>query len=318
MLLCSLALSPAFAATLLDLPDLNAMVDYRPKTPLRVFSSEGVLIGEFGQERREFMAIKDIPLIQKQALLAIEDSRFYQHGGVDFKGVARAVIADLTGGLKQGASTITMQVARDFYLTKEKVFSRKLTEVMLAYKIERTLSKDQILELYMNQVYLGQRAYGFSSAARIYFGKPLKDVSIAQAAMLAGLPQAPSTVNPVVNPKRAQARQRLVLKRMRDLGYITEAQLAQAQKEDLHVRMDGQSYSNHAQYAAEMVRLAMVAQFKDDAYTRGISVTTTLVNAEQEAAYEALRRNVLAYDQRHGYRGPEAVVSLPANPVERQ
>ena len=318
LLLCSLALSPAFAATPLDLPDLSAMVDYRPKTPLRVFSSEGVLIGEFGQERREFIAIKDIPLMQKQALLVIEDSRFYEHGGVDFKGVARAVIADLTGGLKQGASTITMQVARDFYLTKEKVFSRKLTEVMLAYKIERTLSKDQILELYMNQVYLGQRAYGFSSAARIYFGKPLKDLSIAQAAMLAGLPQAPSTVNPVVNPKRAQARQRLVLKRMHDLGFITEAQLTQAQKEDLHVRMDGQSYSNHAQYAAEMVRLAMVAQFKDEAYTRGINVTTTLVNAEQDAAYEAVRRNVLAYDQRHGYRGPEAFVDLPANATERQ
>ncbi len=318
LLLCGLTLGNAFAATPLDLPDLSAMVDYRPKTPLRVFSSEGVLIGEFGQERREFIAIKDIPQIQKQALLAIEDSRFYEHGGVDFKGVARAVIADLTGGLKQGASTITMQVARDFYLTKEKIFSRKLTEVMLAYKIERTLSKDQILELYMNQVYLGQRAYGFSSAARIYFGKPLKDLTIAQAAMLAGLPQAPSTVNPVANPKRAQARQRLVLKRMHDLGYITEAQLAQAQKEDLHVRMDGQSYSNHAQYAAEMVRLAMVAQFKDEAYTRGINVTTTLVNAEQDAAYEAVRRNVLAYDQRHGYRGPEAFVELPANTTERQ
>ena len=311
-------LPAAQAATPLDLPNLDALVDYRPKIPLRVYSSEGVLIGEFGQERREFVAIKDIPLIQKQALLSIEDSRFYEHGGVDFKGVARAVIADLTGGFKQGASTITMQVARDFFLTKEKVFSRKITEVMLAYKIERALTKDQILELYMNQVYLGQRAYGFSSAARIYFGKPLKDLSLAQAAMLAGLPQAPSTVNPVANPKRAQARQRLVLKRMRDLGYINDAQLKTAQAEDLHVRMEGQSYSAHAQYVAEMVRLAMVAQFKDEAYTRGISVTTTLVNAEQEAAYEALRRNVLAYDQRHGYRGPEAFVALPSNPVERQ
>ncbi len=313
--LCGVA---AFAATPLDLPSLDALVDYRPKIPLRVYSSEGILIGEFGQERREFIAIKDIPEIQKKALLAIEDARFYEHGGVDFKGVARAVIADLTGGLKQGASTITMQVARDFFLTKEKVFSRKLTEVMLAYKIERTLSKDQILELYMNQVYLGQRAYGFSSAARIYFGKPLKDVSIAQAAMLAGLPQAPSTVNPVANPKRAQARQRLVLKRMHDLGFITEAQLKAAQTEDLHVRMEGQSYSAHAQYVAEMVRLAMVAQFKDEAYTRGISVTTTVVNAEQEAAYEAVRRNVLAYDQRHGYRGAEASITLPAQGTERQ
>lgn len=318
LLLGCLLLPGVQAATPLDLPSLDALVDYRPKIPLRVYSSEGVLIGEFGQERREFVAIKDIPLIQKQALLAIEDSRFYEHGGVDFRGVARAVIADLSGGLKQGASTITMQVARDFFLTKEKLFSRKLTEVMLAYKIERTLSKDQILELYMNQVYLGQRAYGFSSAARIYFGKPLKDLTIGQAAMLAGLPQAPSAVNPVVNPQRAQARQRMVLKRMRDLGTITEAQLQQARAEDLHVRMEGQSYSPHAQYASEMVRLAMVAQFKDEAYTRGISVTTTLVNAEQEAAYDALRRNVLAYDQRHGYRGAEAFVALPSNPVERQ
>ena len=317
-LISALSAMPAGAATPLDLPSLDALVDYRPKIPLRVYTSDNVLIGEFGQERREFTPIQEIPQIQKQALLAIEDSRFYEHGGVDFKGVARAVIADLTGGLKQGASTITMQVARDFFLTKEKVFSRKITEVMLAYKIEHTLSKDQILELYMNQVYMGQRAYGFSSAARIYFGKPLKDVTIAQAAMLAGLPQAPSSVNPVVNPKRAQARQRLVLKRMHDLGYITEAQLKAAQNEDLHVRMDGQSYSAHAQYAAEMVRLAMFAQFKDEAYTRGISVTTTLVNAEQEAAFEALRHNVLAYDQRHPYRGPEARVDLPAEGVERQ
>jgi penicillin-binding protein 1A len=315
-LLWALLLGSALAATPLDLPSLDALVDYRPKIPLRVYTADGVQIGEFGQERREFVAIKDIPLIQKQALLAIEDSRFYEHGGVDFKGVARAVIADLTGGLKQGASTITMQVARDFFLTKEKVFSRKLTEVMLAYKIERSLSKDQILELYMNQVYLGQRAYGFSAAARVYFGKALKDVTIAQAAMLGGLPQAPSIVNPVVNPKRARARQLLVLKRMHDLGYINDAQLKQAQAEDLHVRMDGQTFSNHAQYVAEMVRQTMVAQFKDDTYTRGISVYTTLVSTEQEAAYDALRRNVQAYDQRHGYRGPEAFVSLPREPEE--
>ena len=311
-----ISLSPA--ATPLDLPDLSAMVDYKPKMPLRVYTSDHVLIGEFGQERREFVPIKDIPLIQRQALLAIEDSRFYEHGGVDYKGVARAVIADLTGGLKQGASTITMQVARDFYLTKEKLFSRKLTEVMLAYKIERTLSKDQILELYMNQVYLGQRAYGFSSAARTYFGKPLKDLSIAQAAMLAGLPQAPSANNPVVNPVRAKARQQLVLKRMHDLGYITDKQYRSALKEDIKVRMDSQEYNTHAAYAAEMVRLAMVAQFKEDTYTRGITVITTLVKADQDAAYEALRHNVLAYDQRHGYRGPEAFIALPSQAVERK
>jgi len=318
VLATALVCPAAHAASLLDLPDLSAMVDYKPKIPLRVYTSDGVLIGEFGQERREFVAIKEIPLIQKQALLAIEDSRFYEHGGVDFKGVARALIADLAGGMKQGASTITMQVARDFYLTKEKVMSRKLTEVMLAYKIERTLSKDQILELYMNQVYLGQRAYGFSSAARIYFGKALKDVTIAQAAMLAGLPQAPSTVNPVVNATRAKARQMLVLKRMHDLKYITDAQFQGAQAEDLKVRMDGQSFSTKAQYVAEMVRQSMVAQFKDDTYTRGINVTTTIIAAEQDAAYDALRSNVLAYDQRHGYRGPEGVVELVPKAGERQ
>ena len=302
----------AHAATPFDLPDLNALVDYRPKIPLRVYTSDNVLIGEFGQERRDFVPIKEIPLLQKRALLAIEDSRFYDHGGVDFKGVARAVVADLTGGLKQGASTITMQVARDFYLTKEKLFSRKVTEVMLAYKIESTLSKDQILELYMNQVYLGQRAYGFGSAARIYFGKPLKDLSLAQAAMLAGLPQSPSSVNPVVNPARAKLRQQLVLKRMRALEYITEAQYQTALKEPVHALNEGQSYNSHALYAAEMVRLAMYAQFKEDIYTKGLSVTTTLVAADQDAAYDSVRRNLLAYDQRHGYRGPEDFVALPA------
>ena len=318
MLLWALAAPIAYAATPLDLPNLDALTDYRPKIPLRVYTSDNVLIGEFGQERREFVAIKDIPLIQRQAVLAIEDSRFYEHGGVDFKGVARAVIADLTGGLKQGASTITMQVARDFYLTKEKLFSRKLTEVMLAYKIERALTKDQILELYMNQIYLGQRAYGFSSAARIYFGKSIKDLSIAQAAMLAGLPQAPSSINPMVNPKRAQQRQHLVLKRMRDLGYINAAQHKSAVQENIHVLGEGQAFNNHAQFVAEMVRQTIYAQFKEETYTRGISVTTTLVQADQDAAYDAVRRNVMAYDQRHGYRGAEAYVALPRNSIERQ
>lgn len=318
LLLWALSWPVAFAATPLDLPSLDVLTDYRPKIPLRVYTSDNVLIGEFGQERRDFVAIKDIPLIQRQALLAIEDARFYDHGGVDYKGVVRAVLADLSGGLKQGASTITMQLARNFFLTREKLISRKITEVMLAYKIERELSKDQILELYMNQIYLGQRAYGFSSAARIYFGKPLKDLTLAQAAMLAGLPQAPSSINPIANPTRAKARQALVLKRMLALGYITEAQHKAALQENLHVLGEGQSVGNHAQHAAEMVRQAIYAQFKDEAYTRGISVTTTLVNADQKAAYDALRRHVLAYDQRHGYRGPEAHITLPANTTERQ
>jgi len=300
------------------LPGLEALMDYRPKIPLRVYTADKVLIGEFGQERRDFVAIADIPLQQKQALLAIEDARFYEHGGVDFKGVARALIADLSGGLRQGASTITMQVARNFFLSREKLFSRKLTEVMLAYKIEAALSKDQILEIYMNQIYLGQRAYGFGSAAQVYFGKPLKELNLAQAAMLAGLPQAPSTVNPVVNPRAARKRQELVLARMRALGFITDAQWRQALETDVQVRDDVPLVSTHAQYAAEMVRLAMVAQFKDEAYTRGIVVTTSLLKADQDAAYEALRHQVLAYDQRHGWRGPEDFVALSRNAAERQ
>ncbi|WPC67892.1 PBP1A family penicillin-binding protein [Rhodoferax ferrireducens] len=318
VLLWAVALPFASAATPLDLPNLDALMDYRPKIPLRVYTSDNVLIGEFGQERRDVVAIKDIPLVQKQALLAIEDSRFYEHGGVDFKGMARAVIADLSGGLKQGASTITMQVARDFFLTKEKLFSRKVTEVMLAYKIERALTKDQILELYMNQIYMGQRTYGFGSAARVYFGKALKDLSIAQAAMLAGLPQAPSSINPVANPKGAKARQHLVLRRMRDLGYINEAQYKSALQENIHTLGEGQSINGHAQFVAEMVRQTMYAQFKEETYTRGISVITTLVQSDQEAAYDAVRRNVMAFDQRHSYRGPEALVALPRNTIERQ
>ncbi len=314
----ALALPFTHAATPLDLPSLEALVEYKPKIPLRIYTSDNVLIGEFGPERRDFMPLKDIPLIQKQALLAIEDSRFYEHGGVDYKGVARAVVADLSGGLKQGASTITMQVARDFFLTKDKLFSRKLTEVMLAYKIESTLTKDQILELYMNQIYLGQRAYGFGIAARIYFGKALRDLSLAQAAMLAGLPQSPASVNPVVNRKRARLRQQLVLKRMLHLGYITDAQYQAAFTEDLHVITDGPSYNSHAPYVAEMVRQAMYAQFKDNIYTNGMSVYTTLVAAEQDAAYESVRRNLLAYDQRHGYRGPEDFIALPGSATARK
>lgn len=318
VLLWVLCMPLANAISTPELPSLEALIDYRPKMPLRVYTADHVLIGEFGQERRDFVPIREIPQSMKQALLAIEDARFYQHGGIDFKGVARAVLADLRGGLKQGASTITMQVARDFFLTREKLFSRKITEVMLAYKIEAALSKDQILELYMNQIYLGQRAYGFGSAAQVYFGKPLKEVTLAQAAMLAGLPQAPSTVNPVVNPGRAKLRQQMVLKRMRDLGYITAVQHSQALLEDLHVRTDGQDFNHRAQYAAEMVRQAMFAQFKDETYTRGIIVTTTLLAAEQDAAYESVRRNVLAYDQRHEYRGPEGFIDLPGNDKARR
>ena len=301
-----------------NLPSLDVITDYRPKIPLRIYTADHKLIGEFGEEHRQFVAFKDIPPLQVKALLAIEDSRFYEHSGIDWVGAMRAVKNNLAHGFGHGGgSTITMQVARNFFLTRDKVASRKLNEVMLSYKIEAALDKDQILELYMNQIYMGQRSYGFGAAAEVYFGKPLAQLSVAQMAMLAGLPQNPARHNPAVNPKRAKIRQHLVLDRMRELNFITDAQYQEALKEPLHVNHKGQEFSVHAEYVAELARQAAYAQYKDDAYTRGISVTTTILSAEQNAAYESIRANVVAYDQRHGYRGPEAFVELPSDPDER-
>jgi penicillin-binding protein 1A len=303
------------------LPDLDAITDYRPKVPLRIFSADGVLIGEFGEERRNLTHIKDIPDIMKKAVLAIEDDRFYEHGGVDYQGIIRASVSNLTGG-GGGASTITQQVARNFFLTSnEPTFLQKasrkfLYEIPLAWKIERNLTKDQILEVYMNQIYLGQRAYGFSSAAQIYFGKKLSELSIAEAAMLAGLPKAPSAYNPVVNPKRAHARQQYILQRMRALGYITEQQYNQAKDEELHVKTDSSAFSIHAEYVAEMARQLIYAEFKEETYTRGLNVFTTVTKSDQDAAYIALRRGVMDYERRHGYRGPEAFMDLPTGSKE--
>ncbi|MEX3955722.1 penicillin-binding protein 1A [Trinickia sp. EG282A] len=301
-----------------QLPSLDALTDYRPKVPLRVYTADHVLIGEFGEERRKLVRFADIPDVMKKAVLAIEDYRFYEHGGVDFIGILRAGTADLMhGGASQGASTITMQVARNFFLSSEKTYTRKIYEMMLAYKIERALTKDQILELYMNQIYLGERAYGFAAAARVYFGKDLKDITLAQAAMLAGLPKAPSAYNPIVNPKRAKIRQEYILKRMLDLRYITQDQYDQAVKEDIHTKVSGNEYSVHAEYVAEMVRQMMYAQYKDETYTKGLSVVTTIDSADQDAAYHAVRKGVMDYERRHGYRGPEGFVELPADKDER-
>jgi len=298
------------------LPPLDIVTDYRPKIPLRIYTADGALLGEFGDEHRDFVPIQEIPQIMKDALLAIEDSRFYEHGGVDYRGVTRALLADLTGGVRQGASTITMQVARNFFLSREKTVKRKLTETLLAYRIESALSKDQILELYMNQIYLGQRAHGFASAARTYFNKRLPELTLAEAAMLAGIPQNPARHNPAVNPVRAKARQMMVLKRLRQLGKISEAQFAEAAAQPLAVS-DRQLFAVHADHVAEMVRQEVYAQFQAETYTRGLNVYTTLNGPEQNAAYNSLRSNVLAYDQRHGYRGPEDYVDLPADEDER-
>jgi len=300
-----------------NLPGLDTLTDYQPKVPLRVYTVEGELIGEFGEERRVLVDIKDVPPALINAIVAAEDERFYQHSGIDYIGVARAAYANLlTGGRRQGASTITMQVARNFFLSSEKTLTRKLYEVLLALKIERNLAKDQILGLYINQIYLGQRAYGFASAARTYFGKPLDKLTLAEAAMLAALPKAPSSYNPIANPQRAKQRQMYVLRRMRELGYITADEFESAAAAPIVTHKTAERYPVRAEYVAEMVRQAVYEQFPEDAYSRGFRVYTTIRKADQEAAVEALRNGLMEYDRRWGYRGPEAFVELAADADE--
>lgn len=297
-----------------NLPSLEVLTDYRPKIPLRVYTAEGALIGEFGEERRALVKIDAVPKSMRLAILAAEDDRFYHHGGVDYLGVMRAALANLTaGGAREGASTITMQVARNFFLSGEKTLTRKFSEALLAVKIEHYLSKDQILELYINQIYLGQRAYGFAAAAQTYFGRPLDQLSLAEVAMLAGLPKAPSRYNPVVNPKRAKLRQQYVLRRMHDNKYITDAEYKAALAQPLAVKRDLQNSEVKADFVAEMVRQAMFERYHEAIYSSGMKVYTTLYKADQEAANQALHQGVLDYDRRHGYRGPEGFVDLPAN-----
>jgi penicillin-binding protein 1A len=294
------------------LPSLEALTDYRPRIPLRIFSSDGHLLGEFGDERRAVVRIDEVPESLKQAILAAEDERFYEHPGVDPIGIARAAVANiLSGGRGQGASTITMQVARNFYLTREKTYNRKLYEILLAFKIERSLSKDQILELYINQIFLGHRAYGFATAARTYFGKPIDEINLAEAAMLAGLPKAPSAYNPITNLHRATIRQHYVLGRMRDAGFIDEATLEATKKVPVTIATSRRKRrDSDGDYISEMARQIAVEQFGEDAYEMGLRIITTVRLEEQHAAQEVLRKGILAYDRRHGYRGPEAFVEL--------
>jgi penicillin-binding protein 1A len=303
-----------FAAMLAypKLPSLEVLTDYRPKIPLRIYSAEGELLSEFGEERRALVAISEVPDVMKQAILAAEDDRFYEHGGVDYKGVIRAALSNFTSGdVKQGASTITMQVARNFFLTKEKTYARKFNEVLLTFKIEHSLSKDEILQLYINQIYLGQRAYGFAAASQIYFGKPLGQVTVAEAAMLAGLPKAPSLYNPVVNPQRAKQRQLYVLRRMHELHFVNDEQLLLAQQQPVIAKRGNQEFGTKSEYFSEMIRQAMYEKYKEDAYTQGLKVYTTIRLQDQLAAYQAVRAGVLDYDRRHGFRGPEGFIALP-------
>lgn len=304
-----------FAAALVypTLPSLEVLTDYQPKIPLRIYSADGKLIGEFGEERRAVVSINDVPRPLIVAILAAEDERFYQHRGVDYIGVARAAISNfVSGGVRQGASTITMQVARNFFLSKERTITRKFNEMLLAFKIEANLSKDQILELYLNQIYLGQRAYGFAAAAQIYFGKRLADLDLAEAATLAGLPKAPGRYNPIANPKRAKLRQQYVLRRMRELQLISDEEFSAADQRELVVKKEINEFPVRAEHFAEMVRQLLYERYQEDAYAKGLRVYTTLLTSHQEAAYAALRRGVQDYDRRHGYRGPEGYAELPA------
>jgi penicillin-binding protein 1A len=301
-----------------NLPDITELSDYQPKLPLRVFSAEGAMLGEFGEERRNLTPIKDIPQSMKDAVLAVEDSRFYKHGGVDYVGVFRAAVANLGRAKSQGASTITMQVARNVFLSSEKTFTRKIYEILLTFKMEHFLTKDQILEIYMNQIFLGNRAYGFSAAADTYFGKPLKDITIAEAAMLAGLPKAPSAYNPISNPKRARARQLYIIDRMEENGFITEQQAEQAKQEPLRIKFGPDNSRIHAEYIAETVRQLVVSQYGSEAYTRGLNVYTTIHAADQDAAYRALRKGIMDFERRQVYRGPEKFINLPVGQREQE
>ena len=306
----------ALAVAYPNLPDISELSDYRPKLPLRVYSADGVMIGEFGEERRNLTPIQDIPQVMKDAVLAIEDARFFSHGGVDYLGVIRAGFANLGRSKSQGASTITMQVARNVYLSAEKSYTRKIYEILLTFKLEHMLSKNQILEIYMNQIFLGNRAYGFAAASEAYFGKPLKEVSVAEAAMLAGLPKAPSAYNPIINPKRAKSRQLYIIERMQDNGFITAEQAIAAKNEELKIKTGPDAGRVHAEYVAETVRQLVFSQYGEETYTRGLNVTTTLRATDQTVAYKALRKGIMDYERRQIYRGPEKFVDLPARASE--
>ena len=309
----AIVIAIALAVAFPNLPDVSALSDYRPILPLRVFSADGLLIGEFGEERRKLTRLKDMPQVMTDAVLAIEDTRFYEHGGVDYKGMVRAALANLGNFKSQGASTITMQVARNVYLSSEKTYTRKIYEVLLTFKLEHLLSKDQILEIYMNQIFLGNRSFGFAAASEAYFDKPLKDITVAEAAMLAGLPKAPGTNNPIKNPKRARARQLTVIDRMEETGFITAQQAETARNEQLKLKGGSDAVKVHAEYVAETVRQLVFSQYGNETYTRGLNVYTTIKSADQDAAYKALRRGIMDFERRQIYRGPEQFIDLPTS-----
>ncbi|MGI9333472.1 MAG: transglycosylase domain-containing protein, partial [Gammaproteobacteria bacterium] len=297
-----------------ELPSIDALKDVRLQEPLRVYTRDGKLIGEFGEKRRTPITVDRIPPTLIQAFLAAEDDRFYSHPGVDWQGLTRAVLHLVRTGEKgPGGSTITMQVARNFFLGREKTYTRKLNEILLSLKIERELSKDAILELYVNKIFLGQRAYGVAAASQVYYDRPLADLTLAEQAMIAGLPKAPSRFNPVINPRRAVARRNYVLSRMLDLEYIDRVAYESAKAAPITAEVHLVKPEVEAPYVAEMARARIAAEFGEEAvYDDGLRVYTTLDSRRQEAANAALRAALVEYDQRHGYRGPEDRLTLPA------
>ena len=304
----------ALAVTLIypTLPSLEALTNYKPKLPLRVYSADGFLISEFGEERRAFVKIENVPKNLKDAVLAIEDRRFYQHGGIDTKGVMRAIKNNLTGKSHEGASTITMQVAKNFFTVPggKRTMVTKIKEALLAMKIEKALNKDQIFELYLNQIYLGQRSYGFAAASQVYFGKSLGKLTLAESALLAGLPKAPTGYNPYINPKRAIDRQREVLRDMQRYGFIDEAKFNIAIKQPLKFKSSKLSKDLDADYVAEIVRQSLFELYQEGIYSSGLKVYTTIYKSNQEAANNAVLQGILEYQRRQGYKKAEKTIDL--------
>nr|WP_211085922.1 PBP1A family penicillin-binding protein [Shewanella oncorhynchi] len=314
------AIVAAYFYVLPDLPDVSTLKNVQLQTPLRIYSSDGKLISQFGEKRRIPLTLDEVPKPLLQAFIATEDARFYEHGGIDPVGVLRAALVMLTTGeKKQGASTITMQVARNFFLTRDKTIIRKVKEIFISYHIEELLTKDEILELYVNRIYLGQRAYGVGAAAQVYFGKNVQELSLSELAVIAGLPKAPSTLNPITSPSRALARRNVVLMRMNEVGYISQTEYQTALQEPLVARYHGAEIDLYAPYISEMARDYMVQKYgEEEAYTNGYNVYTTISSDLQLKAQQALRNNVYAYDERHGYRGPAAVLWTDEKPEPAQ
>ncbi|GLT17890.1 penicillin-binding protein 1A [Vibrio zhanjiangensis] len=292
-----------------ELPDVATLKDVKLQTPMQIFSQDGKLISQFGEKRRIPVTYDEIPPHLIEALIATEDSRFYEHPGIDPIGITRAaLVVAVSGSAKQGASTITQQLARNFFLSNEKKIMRKIKEIFIAIHIEQLLSKQEIMELYVNKIFLGYRSYGFGAAAQTYFGKDLKDLTLSEVATLAGMPKAPSTMNPIYSLERATNRRNVVLQRMLNEEYITQAEYEQARNEVLISRYHGAEIELSAPYVAELARAWMVARYGEDAYTSGMNVYTTVDSKLQSAANDAAINNLLAYDERHGYRGAETIL----------